>query len=373
MSSVKITIDDKVIEAESGLRLLDVARTNQIDIPTLCYHRDLSPTGNCRICVVEVKGQRFLQAACVTSIWEGMIVDTQCQRVKKSRKMTLELMLANHPKDCLVCDASGSCELQDLAYEYQVDVPEWGSKGTRYLQDSDPNPFIRVDFNKCILCRRCVLACAEVQGRFVWGVAYRGFEEQIIAGANTAMLEARCESCGQCVAYCPTGALSDKMSYGLGRMHQVNKVTTTCAYCGVGCQFDLNIKNGRIIGVTSNPNAPVNGMALCVKGRYGYDYVHHPDRLKRPQIRRYLLDGGIKPDADHRTSEPGRPWEWVSVDWDTALEITAQKIVDIQRDHSSDNIGVLTSAKCTNEENYLMNKLARQVIGTNNIDHCARL
>jgi predicted molibdopterin-dependent oxidoreductase YjgC len=362
---VRLTIDGKMIEASEGARLLDVARQNGFTIPTLCYHRDLTPTANCRICVVEVQGQRFLQAACASNVWEGMVVKTQSERVIRSRRLTLELMLANHPQDCLVCDSSGSCELQDLAYDYQVEVPKWGSKGTRYKVDSDPNPFVRVDFNKCILCRRCVLACAEVQGRFVWGVAYRGFEEKIVAGANSTMLEARCESCGQCSAYCPTGALSDKLSYGMGRAHQIEKVTTTCAYCGVGCQFDLNVKNGRIIGVTSNPNAAVNGMALCVKGRYGFDYIHHPDRLLKPRVRKYLLEGGNRENRDRG--------DWVEVDWDTALTITTNKLREIRDRYGSDSLGVLTSAKCTNEENYLMNKFARQVIGTNNIDHCARL
>jgi len=368
--SVKITIDGVSIEAAEGSRLLDVARQNGMRIPTLCFHRDLSPTGNCRMCVVEVQGARFLQAACVTSIWDGMVITTNSPRVMRSRRITLEMMLANHPQDCLVCDASGSCELQDLAYEYQVEVPAWGSKGGRFTVDSDPNPFVRVDFNKCILCRRCVQACAEVQGRFVWGVADRGFDEVIVAGAGAMMLEARCESCGQCVAYCPTGALSDKMSYGLGRAHQVHKVTTTCAYCGVGCQFDLNIKDGHVIGVTSNSSAPVNGMALCVKGRYGYDYVHHPDRLTRPRVRRYLLSGEAKPDSSQRDTVA---WEWVDVDWESALDITARKIVQSRDSYGANSVGVLTSAKCLNEENYLMNKFTRQVIGTNNIDHCARL
>jgi len=363
--TVRLSIDGKMIDAPEGDRLLNVARQNGLVIPTLCYHRDLTPSGNCRICVVEVQGQRFLQAACVTNVWEGMVVQTNSERVLRSRRMTLELLLANHPQDCLVCDSSGSCELQDLAYDYQVDVPKWGSKGTRYMMDSDPNPFVRVDFNKCILCRRCVLACEEVQGRFVWGVAYRGFEEKIVAGADTTMLEARCESCGQCSAYCPTGALSDKLSYGLGRAHQINKVTTTCSYCGVGCQFDLNVKNGRVIGVTSNPNASVNGMALCVKGRYGFDYIHHPDRLLKPRVRKYLLEGTKR--------KNGKRGEWVEVDWDTALAITANNIRAARDTYSPDSVGVLTSAKCTNEENYLMNKLTRQVIGTNNIDHCARL
>jgi predicted molibdopterin-dependent oxidoreductase YjgC len=364
--TVKIILDGIPLEVETGQTILQVAREHGIQIPTLCYHKDLSPTGNCRICVVEVEKQRFLQAACVTQVWDGMVINTMSERAVRSRKLTLEMMLANHPQDCLVCDLSGACELQDLAYEYQVEVPKWGNKGTKFIPDSDPNPFVRVDFNKCILCRRCVLACAEIQGRDVWGVAYRGFDEKIVAGADTTMLDARCESCGQCVAYCPTGALSDKMSYGKGRTHQVTKVRTTCTYCGVGCQFDLNIKDGKVIGVTSTPDAPVNGMALCVKGRYGYDFIHHQDRLTRPKVRRYLLEGGQK-------SRTGPGWEWVDTDWNTALNITANKLKTIRDTAGADTIGFLTSAKCLNEENYLMNKLARQVVGTNNIDHCARL
>lgn len=364
MTAINLTIDGRTVQAEDGQSILQAARTAGIRIPTLCYHRDLTPTGNCRVCVVEVKGQRFLQAACVFPVAEGMVVYTTGQRVIRSRRRTLELMLANHPQDCLTCDQGGACELQDLAYEYQVCVPEWGVKGRRYVVDSDPNPFIRVDFNKCILCRRCVLACAEVQCRNVWGVGYRGFEEQIVAGAGTTMLEARCESCGQCAAYCPTGALSDRLSQGLGRAHQVTRVTTTCPYCGVGCSFDLNVRDGRVIRVTSTPDAPVNGMALCVKGRYGYDFVHHPDRLTRPRVRKYLLEG---------TPRGGARGEWVEVDWDTALGIAGRKLRETRDTYGPGSVGVLASAKCLNEENYLMNKFARQVMGTNNIDHCARL
>jgi len=364
--TVNITLNGKKIEAQAGQSILTVAREHEVRIPTLCYHKDLSPTGNCRICVVEVKGSRFLQAACVTQVWDGMEIETDSEKAIASRKLSLSLMLANHPQDCITCEASGECELQDLAYEYQVDAPPWGSKGARYPVDSDPNPFIRVDMNRCILCRRCVLACAEIQVRDVWGVAQRGFEEVIVAGADTAMLEARCESCGQCVAYCPTGALSNKMSYGKGRKHQVEKVSTTCAYCGVGCQLDLNVREGKIIGVSSNPMAPVNGLALCVKGRYGYDFVHHPERLKKPRVRRYLLEKKSK-------RLKGKAWDWVETDWDTALDITTSKLREVRDTQGADSIGVLTSAKCLNEENYLMNKLARQVIGTNNIDHCARL
>ena len=370
--TVNITLNGKKIEAQAGQTVLDVAKEHEVRIPTLCYHKDLSPTGNCRMCMVDVKGARALQAACVTQVWEGMDIETDSEKTVASRKLSLELMLANHSPNCATCDVSGECELQDLAYEYQVDAPAWGTKGTRYKVDSDPNPFIRVDMNKCILCRRCVEACAEIQVRDVWGVAQRGFEEVIVAGAGTTMLEARCESCGQCVAYCPTGALSNKLSYGQGiaRANQISKVTTTCAYCGVGCQFDLIIKHKKIIGVSSHPDAPVNNMALCVKGRYGYDFVHHPDRLTKPRVRKYLVDGKEKSSVANRQSSD---WDWIETDWDTALDITARKLNETRDEHGPDSVGVLTSAKCLNEENYLMNKLARQVIGTNNIDHCARL
>lgn len=380
---LNIKINGKAVQAEAGKTILQVAKEYDVHIPTLCYHKDLSPTGNCRMCVVEVKGGRFLQAACATPVWEGMEIETENEKVTKDRKLTLEMMLANHPADCMTCDAAGECELQDLAYEYQAQIPAWGTKGTRHPVNSDPNPFIRVDMNKCILCRRCVLACEEIQGRDVWGVAKRGFDEVIVAGAGVTMLEARCESCGQCVAYCPTGALSNKLSYGLARAHQVKKVTTICSYCGVGCQFDLLVKNNKVIGVSSNPNAPVNGMALCVKGRYAYDYIHHPDRVLKPRARRYLLDGKAKSDIresifdtrkpNTEASKIASPWDWVEVEWDKALDIVADKFAETRSNFGADSLGFLTSAKCLNEENYLMNKLARQVIGTNNIDHCARL
>jgi formate dehydrogenase major subunit/formate dehydrogenase alpha subunit len=178
------------------------------------------------------------------------------------------------------------------------------------------------------------------------------------------MLEARCESCGACAAYCPTGALDHKLSILQGQADR--KVTTTCTYCGVGCQFDLNVKDGKVIRVTSNPNSPVNGMHLCVKGRYGYDFIHHPDRLTGPRVRRYLLEGGEK--VLHAPA-----WDWIETDWNTALDITARKMTETRDHYGGSSIGVLTSAKCLNEENYLMNKLARQVLETNNIDHCARL
>ncbi len=359
--TVRLTINDHPFEATDGQTILDVAQAKGITIPTLCYYKGLSLSGNCRMCLVEVEGVRGQLAACTAQVSEGMVVRTETMAVIEARKFILDMLLRRYVELGDAADATRESELLYWAARYGVAMPDPHPK-PRYVPDSDPNPFVRVDLNKCIMCTRCVRACAEIQGRFVWDVGYRGDAAKIIAGLDTTMLDGRCESCGLCAEVCPTGALDHKMSFGLGVPDRV--MTTVCAYCGVGCQFDLNVKDNRIIRVTSNPDAPVNGVALCVKGRYGYDFVHHVDRLTRPKVRKYLLDGTPRPD--------GRG-EWVEVDWEVALDITAQKLRTIRDTHGPDMIGVLTSAKCLNEENYLMNKFARQVIGTNNIDHCARL
>ena len=369
--TINIKLNGKEIQAQDGQTILEVSAEHGIKIPTLCYHKDLNPSGSCRMCVVDVKGSPLLQTACTTHVWEGMELETDNETTFQSRKLSLEMMLANHPQDCITCEAAGNCELQDLAYEYKAEFPEWGDKA-RYPVNSDPNPFIRVDMNRCILCGRCVQACAEIQVRDVWGFAERGFDKVVVAGANTTMLEAGCESCGQCVAYCPTGALTNKIEYGVARAKDVEKVKTTCTYCGVGCQFDFLVKDEKIIGVESNPDAPVNGMALCVKGRYGWNFIYHEERLTKPLVRRYLLENGSKPKGQLASGE-NPLWDWVETSWEEALDITAEKLHQSGEKYGADSLGILTSAKCTNEENYLMNKFARQVVGTNNIDHCARL
>jgi formate dehydrogenase major subunit/formate dehydrogenase alpha subunit len=361
---IKFTLNEQELEVPDGTTVLQAARAHGITIPTLCDHPDLTPYGGCRLCVVEVEGARVPQSACTLPAANGLKVRTESPALTQQRKTILELLLTNYYDSGYTPGKDPA--LNELAHwvgHYAVQLPDsLKPRQPRYPVNSDPNPFVFVDLNKCILCTRCVRACAEVQGRFVWGLAERGFETRIVAGADMTMLEARCESCGACVAYCPTGALDNKMSLDAGVPDK--KVTTTCTYCGVGCQFDLNVKDNKIIRVTSNPNAPVNGMHLCVKGRYGYDFVHHPDRLTKPLVRRYLLEGAAK---GHQ------PSEWVEVEWDTALSITAQKLVHARDTFGADSVGVLASAKCLNEENYLMNKFARQVIGTNGIDHCARL
>ena len=361
---IRLTINDKPIEVSDGLTVLQAACANEITIPTLCDYRGLSPSGNCRLCLIEVEGWRGQAAACTTQAADAMIVRTETPALIETRKLVLDMLLRRYVETGNPADATRESVLLHWTHRYEVALPD-PPPAPRFVPDSDPNPFVRVDLNKCILCTRCVRACAEIQGRFVWGVGYRGDDACIIAGQNGTMLDAHCESCGACVEVCPTGALDDRMSYGLGPPDKV--VTTTCTYCGVGCQFDLNVKDNRIIRVTSNPQAPVNGISLCVKGRYGYDFVHHRDRLTRPWVRRYLFEGnGI------RDKQSGRG-EWVEVDWDTALSISARKLREARDTYGADSVGVLASAKCLNEENYLMNKFARQVIGTNGIDHCARL
>lgn len=361
---LKLTINNQPLEVPDGTTVLQAARANGITIPTLCDHPDLTPYGGCRLCLVEVEKVRGLQPSCTLGVTEGMVVRTESPALTQNRRAVLELLLSNYYDAGYTPghDPAGN-ELLHWVRQYGAELPDdLKPTGPRHAINSDPNPFVWVDLNKCILCTRCVRACAEVQGRFVWGLSDRGFDAHIAAGVDQPMLEARCESCGACVAYCPTGALDNKLSMGAGVPDK--KVTTTCTYCGVGCQFDLNVKDNKIIRVTSNPKAPVNGMHLCVKGRYGYDFVHHPDRLTRPMVRRYLLDGSPRP---HDRGE------WVETDWDTALRLTAQKLAEARDNFGADAVGVLASAKCTNEENYLMNKFARQVIGTNGIDHCARL
>ncbi|GAB4580775.1 MAG: formate dehydrogenase subunit alpha [Anaerolineales bacterium] len=427
--TIHLTINNNPIQAQTGQTILQAAQANGLTIPTLCYHKDLSPAGSCRLCVVEVEGWRGELAACTTQVSEGMIVHTETPALRRSRKMILEMLLQNYyDNGYALGDHVGDTEFEKWVIEYEalkpIEIQQFSDSAnqqtnklasqpitnyqlpnTQYLTphlqspiskiNSDPNPFIWVDMNKCILCTRCVRACAEIQGRFVWGVGERGGATKIIAGNDTTLLDARCESCGACVAYCPTGALDNKLSMGLGKPEKV--ITTTCSYCGVGCQFDLHVRDNKILRVVSNPDAQPNGMHLCVKGRYGYDYVNHPDRLTKPKVRRYLLDNAPKPEAMQRfrasaNQQPSKPaneqtnkpitnhqlpittpWDWVETDWHTALDLIARKVVQVRRESGVNAIGVMSSAKCTNEENYLMNKFARQVVGTHNIDHCARL
>lgn len=361
--TVQVTINGRAFHAQEGMTVLEAARIHGIEIPTLCNHPNLKPIGSCRLCLVEVEPRANLVTACTLQVQEGLAVHTETPRLAEMRKAILELLLEDYADAGYAAGDREATEFERWLAHYGVRRRAGHLARLRFSINADPNPVLWVDMNKCILCTRCIRACAEIQGRFVWGVGGRGHRAHIVAGSDTGLLEARCESCGTCVAYCPTGALDDRMAVGLGKPDRI--VTTTCIYCGVGCQLILNVRDGRIIRVTACGDSAVNGQQLCVKGRYGYDFVHHADRLTRPQVRRYLLEDRPRPAG-------GRD-ELVPVDWDTALDLVAKKFAEIRQESGPDAIAVLASAKCTNEENYLMQKLTRQVIGTHNVDHCARL
>lgn len=349
---VSLTIDGISAKVPAGISVLEAAKSIGIEIPALCYDPELSPVGACRLCVVEVEGMRNLPPACVTVVTEGMVVRTNTPEVIEVRKTILELLIANHPLDCLTCEKAGECLLQKYCYEYGIKRDAFGGEKHSYPLDTS-SPFFERDNNKCILCGRCVRACEEIQGRSVISFAYRGFQTRVAPAFDVPMADSECVFCGSCVAACPVGALTEKDMQGKGRKWEITKVRTTCPYCGCGCTLDLNVKDGRLIGVTSTPEAEVNGSALCVKGRFGYQFVQHPDRLKTPLIK-----------------ERGRFRE---ATWEEAVSLVASKFKEIKTEYGPEAFGVLSSARATNEENYLIQKFARAVLGTNNVDHCARL
>lgn len=349
MGSIKLTIDGKAIEAKEGFSILEVCRQNHIIIPTLCHLADLTPEGACRICLVEVTGARGLVASCNYPAVNGMEVITCNAAIREARKMNLELLLANHPQECLSCQRNMNCELQSLAAQFGIDSIPW--QGEKRQAESDAgNPFVVRDPDKCILCGRCVRVTREIQCCNVLEMTQRGFQAKVTTAFDSPLTETNCVFCGTCVSACPTAALTEKPMRDMGLAER--KVKTTCPFCGVGCNFDLNVKDNEVIGVTSNLTAPVNGRLTCVKGRFGTDYIHSPERLKTPLIK--------------------KNGQFVEASWEEALSLTAEKFSHYKSVYGSDSIAALSSARCTIEENYLIQKLMRAVIGTNHIDHCAR-
>jgi len=351
MAEVTLTINGLQVTVPQGSTILEAAEKAGFFIPTFCHDPELSKPASCRICVVEVEGAKNLTVSCATAARDGMVIQTDSPAVIEARKTILELLLANHPEDCLTCGRNGDCRLQDYAYMYGLRAG--GFDGERHSYElEEENPFIVRDMNKCILCGKCVRVCAEVQGNNVVDFAYRGFNAKVTTAMDVPLSESECVFCGNCVAFCPTGALQEKRLRRSARTWEVKKVKTTCPYCGTGCNFDLNVKDGKVVGVTSC-EGDVNGRALCVKGRFGYGFIHHPDRLTKPLIKK---DGKFE-----------------EATWDEAVSLVAKELGRIKKDHGPGALAVLSSARCTNEENYLMQKFTRAVLGTNNIDHCARL
>ncbi|MEW6203208.1 MAG: formate dehydrogenase subunit alpha [bacterium] len=353
MAKINFVLNGTRAEAKEGMTILKAARANGVHIPHLCHTGYLEPTGACRICVVEVEGARALMPSCTVAVQEGMKVITNSERVMRARRLVLDLLLSAHPQDCLTCEKGGRCKLQKYCYEMSIKETRFKDfEKYNYLIYDDNSFYIR-DYNKCILCGRCVRTCAEIQGDHIIDFAHRGFKTMISTPLNRTMKDAECVFCGNCVAACPTSALIEKDAVGQGRDWEFEKVTTTCPYCGCGCQFDLNIKDNKVVMVTSNADAPVNGIALCVKGRFGYGFVNSPDRLTTPLIK---VNGKFK-----------------KASWKKVLDLVAEKLKETKEKYGADAIAGLSSAKCTNEENYIFQKFMRAVIGTNNVDHCARL
>lgn len=349
---MKININGIKITCAKGDTILDAAKTAGIRIPTLCHEDRLEPYGGCRLCSVEVKGMNRLLPACITPVSDKMEVRTESKTLLRVRKRLLSLLLSNHPNDCMKCETAGDCALQDFAYEYDVDGSEYG--GEKWdLPIRQANPFITYEPNKCIMCGRCVRICNEVVMAGTIDFTGRGFHTVPDTAFRTARTLSNCDFCGQCVSTCPTGALTDKQGRGKGRVHEFKKVKTTCGYCGTGCSFYLNVKDNKVVKVTSDYEAPVNHGNLCIKGRYGYDFIHSPDRITTPLIRK-----GKK---------------FVEASWEEALALVAKKFEGIMKKHGANTVGAFSSSRCTNEENYLLAKFVRTVFKNNNVDNCARV
>jgi len=349
---MEVTINGKVYQAEQGQTILHVARSNGVNIPTLCYLAGLSPFGACRVCLVEVEKSPALVAACTAPMMDGMKIHTHSERVLNARRFVVELLVSGHPLDCMTCEKTGDCGLQDLAYELGITGSRTDKdEGPRYSVDSS-NPFIVRDYNKCILCQRCVRVCDEIQGIAAIASTNRGYDTKIATAYDGTLQDSNCVFCGQCVQVCPVGALVPKKALGKGRPWEIQRVRTTCPYCGVGCQLNLHMKGEQIVSVSAVEDASPNKGRLCVKGRFGYDFIYSEDRLTTPLIKE---DGMFR-----------------EASWDEALDLVASKFKQIISESGPDAIAGVSCARSINEDSYQMQKLFRAVIGTNNIDHCAR-
>jgi predicted molibdopterin-dependent oxidoreductase YjgC len=357
---MQVILNGRPVEARPGQTIMDLADAQGVPIPRLCHDPHLKPTGSCRLCVVEVKGGRGLSAACSTPVSEGMEIQTESPTVVDARRDVLDLLVSNHPLDCFHCEAAGDCRLQDYAYQYGIQEGSYvGAR--RQVAVDDRNPFFRLDYEKCILCGICVRTCDEVMGYGAIDFTNRGFETLVGAPYGVSLEETSCVFCGNCVQGCPVGALVPKSQVGQARAWELKKVRTICPYCGVGCALDLHVKGDRIIKV-EGAESPANHGLTCVKGRFGWEFVHHSDRLTKPLIRR----------SDAPKGAVGREW-FREATWEDALDMVAGQLKANVLRHGHDAVAGLSSAKASNEENYLFQKFMRGAVGTNNVDHCARL
>ncbi len=369
---VNLNIDGEQISVDKNSTILDAANKLGITIPTLCHNPELTTFGGCRLCLVEVDGNPRPVASCATFVQDGMQVRSSTPYLERLRSTNIELLLSDHPNDCMLCERAGNCKLQELAYYYGIRENRF--EGTRRIYNTqDNNPFVSREMEKCVMCGQCVRICEEIQGARAIDFSYKGLWTKVTPPFERDL---DCEFCGQCVGVCPTGALTGKMWSNKGRQ-KFREVDTVCSYCGCGCNLTLAVKKNKIVRVYSRKNTINEGM-LCAKGRFAYEFVHSPERLSRPLIRVNPKSNWVLEDSDQPYGS-GKPrqrlagfQDFKEVSWDEALEYIAFKIREIKENSGPDAIGGLSSARCTNEENYLFQKLIRAVIGTNNVDHCAR-
>ncbi|EOI02680.1 formate dehydrogenase, alpha subunit [Enterococcus moraviensis ATCC BAA-383] len=354
-TTITMSIDDQQITVPKGTTVLEAASMLNIEIPTLCHLKELAPDGSCRMCTIEVEGGRKggLTTACTAHCQEGMVVHTNSPRVNDSRRFILDLLLSNHKLDCFSCGKNGACKLQDYCLDYGIEATSFtDGKRMPCHQEDTSNPFFEYDPEKCIMCRRCSKVCQLRQGRDVISIAKRGFDTKMTPSYGASFDQSLCESCGNCVSACPTGALVSK-DHKTYREWETKKIPTTCPHCGTGCQMNLVIKGNKLVGVE-----PINGAAnknlLCVKGKFAsYKFVGSGDRLTEPLIKR---NGVFEPAT-----------------WDEALTLVADKFSQLKTDHGPDSLAGFSCSRSINEDNYVFQKMMRAAFGTNNVDNCARV
>jgi formate dehydrogenase major subunit len=352
---VTLEIDGVEVTAPEGTSVMRAAGMVDINIPKLCATDSLESFGSCRLCAVEIEGHRGTPASCTTTIYEGMKVTTQTEKLAKLRRNIMELYISDHPLDCLTCSANGDCELQDMAGAVGLRDVRYGFDGKNHLQSEkdESNPYFTFDPSKCIVCSRCVRACSETQGTFALTIDGRGFDSVITAGQKEDFMDSECVSCGACVQACPTATLMEKSVIEMGQPE--HSVVTTCAYCGVGCSFEAQMQGDKVVRMVPYKDGQANHGHSCVKGRFAFGYATHQDRITKPMIRDSITDA------------------WQEVSWEEAYSFAADKIKGIQAKYGKNSVGGITSSRCTNEESYLVQKLIRAAFGNNNTDTCARV
>ncbi len=351
-------INNQPYPIKEGETMLSFIKRHKGDkyVPTLCDTPNLDPFGSCRVCSVDVAleedGIAKTMASCHSPIAEGQYIYPDSTEIKDLRKNIIELVLTDHPLDCLTCEVNGNCELQDVAAQVGIREVRYPEGDNHLEREKDlSHPYMTSDMSKCINCYRCVRACDEVQGEFVLSMSGRGFDSKIIKGIDQSFMESDCVSCGACSQACPTSAISDV--FQSKAIEATETIRTICTYCGVGCNLDISTNNGEILSIQAPYDAEVNQGHTCLKGRYAFKFYDHPERLNSPMIKR---DGVFE-----------------KVSWDEVYDYLAGKLNGYKEEYGADSIAGISSSRCTNEENYLMQKFMRAAVGTNNIDGCARV